>query len=406
MPRLRLCFRRCSCSRSLAVACSSAPAPAPTAAPRSRGDQAGRGSQAGGLAGRRRSPARPTAPAASASPAASPRSPVAIAGRRARPRAAARRSRPRKRLRVGLVTDVGKVDDKSFNQSAWEGVQRAQRELGAEVKFVETTDPKDYAKNIDQFAQDNYDVIVTVGFALGQATEEAAKKYPNIKFIGVDQFQAKPIDNLAGLIFDEDKAGYLAGALAGLMTKSGTIGQVLGHRPGAAGREVRQGLRGRREGRQAGHQGADRRTTPAAWPRASPTRSGARRPPPQMIEQKADVDLRRRRQDRQRRAARRRRERNVLGIGVDTDQCETLPQVQAGPALQRDEADHAGRVRPDQGGQRGHVQGRQLVGRSAWRRSTTSTSKVPADGQGAARSRSTSGLRTARSRPASTAAAG
>ena len=60
------------------------------------------------------------------------------------------------------------MDDKSFNQSAWEGVQRAQRELGAEVKFIETTDPKDYAKNIDQFAQDNYDVIVTVGFAIGQ----------------------------------------------------------------------------------------------------------------------------------------------------------------------------------------------------------------------------------------------
>ena len=104
-----------------------------------------------------------------------------------------------KRLRVGLVTDVGKVDDKSFNQSAWEGVQRAQRELGSEVKFLETTDPKDYAKNIDQFAQDNYDVVVTVGFAIGQSTQEAAAKYKNVRFIGVDQFQEKPVDNLTGL---------------------------------------------------------------------------------------------------------------------------------------------------------------------------------------------------------------
>ena len=107
----------------------------------------------------------------------------------------------------------------------------AQHELGAEVKFIETTDPKDYAKNIDQFAQDNYDVIVTVGFALGQATQEAeAKKYPNIKFIGVDQFQDEAVDNLAGLIFDEDKAGYLAGALAGLAH------QVRHHRAGARAR--------------------------------------------------------------------------------------------------------------------------------------------------------------------------
>src|SRR5437870_1054278 len=68
-----------------------------------------------------------------------------------------------KKLRVGLVTDVGKIDDKSFNQSAWEGVKKAGSDLGAEVKFIETTDPKDYGKNIDQFAQDNYDVIVTVG---------------------------------------------------------------------------------------------------------------------------------------------------------------------------------------------------------------------------------------------------
>jgi basic membrane protein A len=131
-------------------------------------------------------------------------------------------------FRVGLVTDVGKVDDKSFNQSAWEGVKAAGDQLGATVKFIETTDPKDYGKNIDQFGQDGWDVIVTVGFGLGEATIAAAKQYGKIMFIGVDQFQADTVANLAGLIFEEDKSGYLAGALAGLLTKSGTIGQVLG----------------------------------------------------------------------------------------------------------------------------------------------------------------------------------
>jgi basic membrane protein A len=134
-----------------------------------------------------------------------------------------------KTLKVGLVTDVGKVDDKSFNQSAWEGVQCAQKDLGSEVKYIETTDPKDYAKNIATFGDAGYDVIVTVGFGLGDATTAAAKQYPNIKFIGVDQDQsAGTTPGLAGLVFPEDQAGFLAGALAALMSKSGQIGAVLG----------------------------------------------------------------------------------------------------------------------------------------------------------------------------------
>jgi len=137
---------------------------------------------------------------------------------------------------VGLVTDVGEVDDKSFNQSAWEGVQQAETDLDATVKFIETQDAKDYAANIDLFATDGYDVIVTVGFALGEATLEAATKYPEIDFIGVDQFQgwqfsedtADDFTNVSGLIFPEDKAGFLAGALAAMMSKSGKIAAVLG----------------------------------------------------------------------------------------------------------------------------------------------------------------------------------
>jgi basic membrane protein A len=131
-------------------------------------------------------------------------------------------------LCVGLVTDVGEIDDKSFNQSAWEGVQQAAEELNAQTKYVETKDAKDYGANIDLFAQDNYDVIVTVGFALGEATLAAAAKYPEVDFIGVDQFQGEVIPNVTGLIFPEDKAGFMAGALAGHLTQSGTIAAVLG----------------------------------------------------------------------------------------------------------------------------------------------------------------------------------
>ncbi|WP_394833743.1 BMP family ABC transporter substrate-binding protein [Pendulispora rubella] len=130
---------------------------------------------------------------------------------------------------VGVVTDVGKVDDKSFNQSSWEGVQKAKKELGAVTQYIETTDPKDYSKNIATFAEEKYDVVVTVGFALGETTRAAAAQFPDTKFIGVDQFQPPGAEkkNLAGLVFPEDHAGYLVGALAALTSKTGKIGAVL-----------------------------------------------------------------------------------------------------------------------------------------------------------------------------------
>lgn len=132
-------------------------------------------------------------------------------------------------LCIGLVTDVGEVDDKSFNQSAWEGAQQAAEELGAaKVDYIETKDAKDYGANIALFADQGYDIIVTVGFAMTEATVAAATTYPDIDFIGVDQFQAEPVANVAGVIFPEDKSGFLAGALAGMMTTSNTIASVLG----------------------------------------------------------------------------------------------------------------------------------------------------------------------------------
>jgi len=129
---------------------------------------------------------------------------------------------------VGMITDVGKIDDKSFNQSTWEGVKMAEKELGAIVQYIETTDSKDYDKNISTFADEKFDVIVTVGFALGEATVAAAQKYPDVKFVGVDQFQAETVANVAGLIFPEDHAGFLVGALAAMMSKTGKLGAVCG----------------------------------------------------------------------------------------------------------------------------------------------------------------------------------
>ena len=85
-------------------------------------------------------------------------------------------------IKIGLVTDVGRVNDRSFNQSAWDGVKQAGAELGLaegdDVKYIETQDAKEYADNIQQFVDAGYNVIVTVGFALGEATTKAAQRIP------------------------------------------------------------------------------------------------------------------------------------------------------------------------------------------------------------------------------------
>ncbi|HEU5088857.1 MAG TPA: BMP family ABC transporter substrate-binding protein, partial [Roseiflexaceae bacterium] len=131
-------------------------------------------------------------------------------------------------FRVGLVTDVGKVNDGTFNQYAYEGLKRAESELGVETAFIETQAQTDYLKNIDQFASQGFDMIVTVGFLMGDATKEAAAKYPDIEFAIVDNAYDPPLPNVEALVFAEDEAGYLAGVLAASVTKSGTVAAVGG----------------------------------------------------------------------------------------------------------------------------------------------------------------------------------
>jgi basic membrane protein A and related proteins len=150
------------------------------------------------------------------------------------------------KLKVGLVTDTGGVNDKSFNQSAWSGVQKAASEFGFDAKFIESKQPTDYEKNIDQFATENYDVIVTVGFLMGDATAIKAKQYPKIKFAIIDNsyFPTKDskacpdtvkdcykdggLSNVTSLMFQEDEVGFLAGVLAAGMSKTGTVCTVSG----------------------------------------------------------------------------------------------------------------------------------------------------------------------------------
>jgi len=131
-------------------------------------------------------------------------------------------------LKLGLVTDVGHVDDRSFNQSSWEGLQAVGKALNLPTEYIETNNASDYAANINALLDKGDNVIVTVGFNLADATVQAAKSNPNTLFIGVDEFQSATLPNLAGIVFPEDQSGFLAGVLAARMSKSGKIAGVYG----------------------------------------------------------------------------------------------------------------------------------------------------------------------------------
>src|SRR5262245_4223688 len=129
------------------------------------------------------------------------------------------------------VTDLGGVDDKSFNQTAYKGLQDAGKELGFTPKVLESQSEADYAANIQAFQDQGCDLIITVGFLLGNATADAAKASPDQKFAIVDNdlFDAEAgkdrnFDNVAELVFATDQAAFLAGYAAASQTKTGKLG--------------------------------------------------------------------------------------------------------------------------------------------------------------------------------------
>jgi len=130
--------------------------------------------------------------------------------------------------KAGLVTDVGKINDGTFNQYAYTGLLKAEKDLGIGIKYIETVAQADYGKNIQSLVEQKCEIVVAVGFMMGDAIKEASGKYPDTKFAIVDFAYDPAIANVRGLVFAEDEAGYMAGALAASMTKSGTIAAVGG----------------------------------------------------------------------------------------------------------------------------------------------------------------------------------
>ncbi len=130
---------------------------------------------------------------------------------------------PGEGMKACQVTDVGGIDDKSFNQTAWAGAERAAEELGVEAKFLESQTQDDYLPNIQALIDEGCDIIITIGFLLGDATQQAAEANPDLPFAIVDFAYDPVIPNVLGLTFATDQAAFLAGYLAAGMTETGTV---------------------------------------------------------------------------------------------------------------------------------------------------------------------------------------
>ena len=129
---------------------------------------------------------------------------------------------------IGLVLESGVVDDGAFNAAAWQGVQESAAATGGVAEYLESTDKSSYAANLNEFGTLGFDVVVASGVGQPEATVEAAAAHPNTRYIGISQDMTDGPANATGLLFRDDEAGYAAGYLAGLMTKTGTVSAVLG----------------------------------------------------------------------------------------------------------------------------------------------------------------------------------
>jgi len=131
---------------------------------------------------------------------------------------------PAAKIKVCQITDTGGIDDKSFNATAWKGVTDAQDQLGVEGKYLESKEVSDYEKNLNAFIEEGCDLIITVGYLIGDATAAAAAANPDVKFTIVDYAYDPVIPNVIGQVSKTDEPSFLAGYAAAAATKTGKVG--------------------------------------------------------------------------------------------------------------------------------------------------------------------------------------
>src|SRR5699024_2383530 len=130
-------------------------------------------------------------------------------------------------VNVGFVTDEGGVNDQSFNQGVWEGLQKSIDELGIKADYIESKDTKDYTPNLETFADQDKNIIIGAGYKMGGAIAEAAAMYPEINYAIVDvdvtagpDGKVEAPSNLLGIMFREQEPSFLVGYIAGMTTET------------------------------------------------------------------------------------------------------------------------------------------------------------------------------------------
>ena len=144
------------------------------------------------------------------------------------------------KVKVGLVTDTGGVDDRGFNEFSIKGLDRAEGELDLDTRVYVSNSADDYLPNLEAAVDDGNEFVVAVGFLLAPSTIQVATTNPGVSFAGVDHFYGPPgdaacvksktcaVDNALGMQYPSEEAGYLAGVVAALTTKTNTVSTVGG----------------------------------------------------------------------------------------------------------------------------------------------------------------------------------
>ena len=131
-------------------------------------------------------------------------------------------------IKIGMVADLGGINDESFNQSAWEGLQQAQKDLGIEIKVIESKQASEYLPNMESLIDEDVDMVIGVGYTMKEDIQKQAENYPDKQFVLIDETYDTIPENVTPILFRENEAAYLTGLIAGKMTKTNDLGFIGG----------------------------------------------------------------------------------------------------------------------------------------------------------------------------------
>ena len=133
-----------------------------------------------------------------------------------------------KTLKIGMVADIGGINDESFNQSAWEGLQQAEKDFGIEVKVIESKQASEYLQNMESLLDEDVDMVIGVRYTMKEDIQKQAENYPDKQFVLIDETYDTIPENVTPILFRENEAAYLTGLVAGKMTKANNVGFIGG----------------------------------------------------------------------------------------------------------------------------------------------------------------------------------